>query len=199
MIEIIKSKTNMLGKLFVYQIAMSLLGLFIVSPFDGKMQIAAAVFSTLFYFSLVAYAIIEDGQKDYLAVKSGRLSGNACSGLVYSLVAYLPTVIIVLFQMILTLTTSDAVLSGLKSILNVLIRFFLMGMYLGFDTGLAGRTEDPVTHQMVSTASKSIQFMSDNFIIFAIMLVLVPIVCGLTYYLAYNGKVHVNTEVKNKK
>ena len=103
MMEILKTKSHMIGKLFVYQIAMSLLGLFVASPFSGSMQIVAAVFSTLFFFSLVCYAVIEDGQKDCVSVKAGRMTGNAFSGFVYTFVMYIPTIIIVVTQMLLFL------------------------------------------------------------------------------------------------
>ena len=74
-----------------------------------------------------------------------------------------------------------------------------MGMYLGIDTGLAQRTSDPVTHEMISGAPDWLLYMSENSIIFAIFLVLMPLVCGISYYLAFKGKVHVDTTVKKKK
>lgn len=199
MSEIFKSKKHMMTKLFIYQVAMSLLGLFVVSPFNGITQIAAAVFSTLFFFSLVCYAVIEDGQKDCVAVKAGRAEGKAYTGLLYSSIVYIPTILVVLIQMILCLLTDVLQLSGIKAIFSFLIRFFLMGMYLGFDTGLAQRYYDPVLQKSVSNANKVVLFMSDNYIIFALLLLIFPVVCGIAYYLAYIGKIHVNTEVKNKK
>lgn len=199
MLEIIKSKSHMIAKLFVYQIAMSLLGLFVVSPFNGKVQIAAAVFSTLFYFALICYAVIEDGQKDGISAKAGRAEGKNYTGLVYSVVFYLPTIILVLLQMCLFLFGSVEAITGVKAVLAIIIRFFLMGMYLGFDTGLAGRFEDPVTHNMVTDANETLLFICDNYILFACLLVLVPAVCGICYKLAFEGKIHVNTEEKKKK
>lgn len=195
MIGIIKSKSHMIGKLFVYQIAMSLLGLFVVSPFSGVMQIAAGVFSTLFYFALVAYAVIEDGQKDYVSVTAGRLDGRGYTGFVYALVSYLPTIVIVVANVLVSLFTNAF---ALRDILKIIVRFFLMGMYLGIDTGLAQRTQDPITHEMVSGAPDWLLFLSENSVTFAILLVVMPIVCGLSYYLAYKGKIHVDTTVKKK-
>ncbi len=199
MLKILKSKTHIMGVLFAYQIAMSLLGLFVVSPFSGSMQIAAAVFSTLFFFSLVCYAVIEDGQKDFVSVNAGRMTGNAFSGFVYSFVMYIPTIIVVVTQMLLFLCTNKEALAGLKAAFAIIIRFFLMGMYLGFDTGLAARTQDPITHKMVSAASENVLYICDNYILFAMLLVLFPVVCGVSYYLAFKGKIHVNTQVKNRK
>ncbi len=199
MFEIIKSKSHMIAKLFVFQIAMSLLGVFVVSPFNGKMQIAAAVFSTLFYFALICYAIIEDGQKDGIAAKAGRAEGKACIGFVYALTSYLPTIVLVLVQMCLFLFGSSGDITGVKAVLAIIIRFFLMGMYLGFDTGLAGRYEDPVTHNMVTDADSTLLFICDNYILFASFLVLVPVVCGICYKFAFDGKIHVNTEEKKRK
>lgn len=199
MLKIIKAKSHMCSKLLVYQIAMSLLGVFVVSPFSGTMQIVAAVFSTLFFYSLVCYAIIEDGQKDCVAVQSGRAEGKAYTGFVYATAMYIPTIILVIVQMIMFLSTKLAAITGIKAILAFIIRFFLMGMYLGFDTGLAGRYYDAVSETMKSNANPTVLFMSDNYIIFALLLVVFPVVCGITYMLAYKGKIHVNTQVKNKK
>lgn len=198
--SIIKEKSHMIGKLLVYQIAMSLLGIFVVSPFPGNMQFFAAVFSALFYFSLVCYAVIEDGQKDHVSHQAGRISGNPLSGFVYALVSYIPTIVIVLIQAVLSLATNAATLTGVKAIFNVVIRFFLMGMYLGFDTGLVQRGYDNVSQtSVVVKGSDFLVFMSDNYLIFAVCLVFLPIVAGISYYLAFSGKVHVNTAPKNKK
>ncbi len=196
MLEIIKSKSHMIGKLFVFQIAMSLLGLFVVSPFTGTMQIFAGIFSMLFYFSLIAYAVIEDGQKDHVSFAAGRLDGKVYTGFLYALVSYLPTIIIVLVNVAVSLFTNAF---ALRDILKIVVRFFLMGMYLGIDTGLAQRTSDPITHEMVSGAPEWLLFMSENSLIFAILLVLMPLVCGVCYYLAFKGKIHVDTTVKKKK
>lgn len=200
MISVIHEKSHMIGKLFVYQIAMSLLGLFVVSPFSGSVQIVASVFATLFYFSLICYAIIEDGQKDHISHSAGRISGNPLSGLVYALVSYLPTILIVLLQVVLNLLTDPLSLTGLKSVLAFIIRFFLMGMYLGFDTGLVQRGYDSVNQMsVVIKGSDFLVFMSDNYLIFALCLIFLPIVAGVSYHLAFKGRLHVNTAPKNKK
>ncbi|MBE6681810.1 MAG: hypothetical protein E7600_05975 [Ruminococcaceae bacterium] len=198
--EIIRQKSGMIGKLFVYQFAMSLLGLFVVSPFKGNMLIFASLFASLFYFSLVGYAVIEDGQKDCVSHNAGRINGSPMTGFVYSLVSYIPTIIVVLIQVILQFVTSPAQLQGLKSVLTFIIRFFLMGMYLGFDSGLVWRGYDKVTQSsVVLKGSDALVFMSDKYLIFAICLVFLPLVSGIVYYLAFNGKVHVNTAPKEKK
>lgn len=198
--EIISQKSGMIGKLFVYQIAMSLLGLFVVSPFNGYMQVAASVFATLFYFSLVSYAVIEDGQKDYVSHTAGRIDGRGYTGFAYSLISYVPTIFFVLLQCILHLFTDNAALPALKGILTFIIRFFTMGMYLGIDTGLVQRTYDSVNQMsVVTTGSDFLVFMSDNYLIFVVCLVFLPIVSGISYYLAFKGKVHVNTAPKQKK
>lgn len=200
MISVIHEKSHMIGKLFIYQIAMSLLGLFVVSPFSGSVQIFASVFATLFYFSLVCYAIIEDGQKDHISHTAGRISGKPLSGFVYALVSYLPTILIVLLQVVLNLLTDPLSLTGLKSVLAFIVRFFLMGMYLGFDTGLVQRGYDSVNQMsVVIKGSDFLVFMSDNYLIFAFCLIFLPIVAGVSYHLAFKGRLHVNTAPKNKK
>ncbi len=200
MFSAINEKKRMISKLFVYQIAISLLGVFVVSPFGGNMQIFASVFAILFYFSLVCYAVIEDGQKDFVSHTAGRIAGKGYTGFVYALVSYIPTIIIVSVQVILHLVTDVTALSGVKTILTFLIRFFLMGMYLGVDTGLVQRGYDSVNQMsVVLKGSDTLVFMSDNYLIFAICLLFLPAVVGLSYYLAFKGKVHVNTAPKNKK
>ena len=200
MISILKEKSNMISKLFVYQVAMSLLGLFVVSPFSGKVQIAASVFASLFYFSLVCYAIIEDGQKDFISHNAGRICGSGMTGFVYAVASYIPTIVIVILQVLLCTLTKATEFLGLKSILTFVIRFFLMGMYLGIDTGLVQRGYDSVNQtSVVLCDSKILVYMSDNYLIFALCLVLFPIVAGVSYNLAFKGKVHVNTAPKNKK
>ena len=198
--SIINEKKDMIANIFVYQIAMSLLGVFVVSPFNGYVQIAASVFAILFYFSLVCYAVIEDGQKDCISHKAGRMVGNPASGLVYSLVSYIPTVVIVIAQCLLNLFTDYNVLAGLKSIINVVIRFFLMGMYLGVDTGLVQRTYDSVNQtSVIVKGSDFLVFMSDNYLVFSVCLIFLPVVAGITYKLAFDGKIHVNTAPKKGK
>lgn len=196
--ELINRKSGMIGKLFVYQIAMSLFGLFVISPFSGRIEMAASLFASLFYFSLVCYAIIDDGQKDCISYTAGRLEGaKATDGLLYALISYLPTIVIVVIDVLLNLVTSS--FESIKAILNIIIRFFLMGMYLGFDTGLVVRNANPETFQMEVVAGENFRFLSDNNLIFAICLFILPVVCGVCYKFAFEGKLHVDTTVKEKK
>ena len=201
MLEIIKSKSHMISKLFIYQIASSLLGFFVLTPFlnindsyRGIVNIAASVFATLFYFSLVAYAVIEDGQKDCISHNAGRISGNAGTGFVYAITSYLPTVVIVVLNSVISLCTDTDALSGLKSVLGVLFtRLFLMGTYWGLDAGIVLRDQN---RNVIS--GKSLEFFSDNGLIFAVCLVFLPLVAGFSYYLAFKGIIHVDTTVKHK-
>ena len=90
-------------------------------------------------------------------------------------------------------------LASLKAIFGLLIRFFLMGMYLGYDTGLVQRFENTDTHEKVIKAGSDVLvFMSDHYLIFAICLVFLPVMCGVSYLLAYKGLIHVDTSVKHK-
>ncbi len=41
--------------------------------------------------------------------------------------------------------------------------------------------------------------IAKNPIFYVMCLVLMPVICGISYALAYNGKIHVNTESKKKK
>lgn len=196
--KLYEEKSGMIYKLFIYQFAMSLLGLFIASPFKGSTLLIAGIFSMLFYFSLVSYAAVEDGQKDFVSAQAGRLEGSPLTGFKYALFSYIPTIIIAFLNCILHFLIPDALSNTFVSILNLIIRFFLMGMYLGIDSGLTNYTVDTVTNQRISSAPEWIRFLSDNGLIFLICLILMPVVCGIAYSLAYKGKIHINT-VKKKK
>lgn len=63
-----------------------------------------------------------------------------------------------------------------------------MGMYLGIDVKLRA-----------DGAGAFSGFISENGIFYVMCLVLMPVICGISYALAYNGKIHVNTESKKKK
>ncbi len=188
--KLFSEKSNVIFKLFIYQIAMSLLGFFIVSPFlnSSSMCLAASIFAALFYFSLTAYAVVEDGQKDHISVNAGRKEGSAFTGLWYSLVSYLPTIVISVFYSIATLCSPNEILTGLKALINIVIRFFLMGMYLGFDVLL--RSEN---------SPQSLKYFSETGLFYVCLLILMPIICGVFYGLSYKGIIHVNTAQKNKK
>lgn len=182
-------KSSMISKLFVYQIAMSLLGVFVVSPFaDTSMCLIAGIFSMLFYFSLVVYAVIEDGQKDYISVTAGRKQGSVFSGLKYAIVSYIPTIIITVSYMIARLVSADSFISGAKLIVNVIVRFFLMGMYLGIDVSLRAESSPEI-----------FKFISENGIFYCLCLIVMPAVVAISYALSYKGKIHINTEPKSKK
>ncbi len=196
--EIVKSKSGMILKLFIYQIAMSLFGMFVISPFNHAFFVYASIFASLFYFSLVCYAVIEDGQRDHISHSAGRLNGRGYTGLVYGLISYIPTILIVVLNCVFRLLH---IASGFTDVLEALfIRVFLMGMYLGFDTGLAPRQYDASAQEMIKLSdNKFMYFLSDHGLIFAICLVIFPIVCGLTYYLAFKGILHVDTTPKKEK
>lgn len=196
--KLFEEKSRMISKLFIYQFAMSLLGVFVVSPFNHNLRIVFGVFASLFYFSLISYAVVEDGQKDYISHTAGRLAGSPFCGLKYALVSYIPTIVITVAFSLIQLFSGEYALLTIKSILNIIIRFFLMGMYLGIETGVSRFDLDAVTLQRVSTAPDFVQYMSDKGLFFVAFLVLMPIVCGLAYYLAFKGKIHVNTSKKQK-
>lgn len=188
--KLFTEKSSMISKLFIFQIAMSLLGLFVVSPFtaNASMCLAAGIFSMLFYFSLVTYAVIEDGQKECIAAKAGKCEVSVYTGFLYALFSYIPTIIITVVYMIMRLSEPNGLITGAKAVLNIIIRFFLMGMYLGIDVKLRA-----------GGSGTFLSFISENGIFYVICLVLMPLICGIAYALAYKGIIHVNTEPKKKK
>ena len=197
--KLFAEKSNMIFKLFIYQFAMSLLGLYVSSPFEGGTLILAGIFSVLFFFSLVTYAIIEDGQKDHISASAGRIEGSKFTGFKYALVSYIPAIFFVLLNCALNLFATDGSFGTIKFLIDIIVRFFFMGMYLGINAGLTNYTYDPVLQASVSDAPEWIRYLCDNGITFVIFLVLYPIVSGVAYALAYNGKIHINTQTKKQK
>ena len=73
-----------------------------------------------------------------------------------------------------------------------------MGSYLGIDVGLTGYTYDAETQTMVTDASDIVRFLCDKGILFVLLLFIMPVVCGFAYKLAFDGKISINTQKKQK-
>ncbi len=188
--KLFEEKSHMISKLFVYQIAMSLLGIFVVTPFinssSAGLCLSFGIFAMLFYYSLVCYAIVEDAQNDHISASSGRKQGSAWTGFKYALVSYIPTIVFVIAFIIIMLTDYKAELTGFPFVLGLIIRIFFMGSYSG-------------VHVYLYELDGVWRYMCNTGIFFGICLVVMPVVAGCAYALAYKGKIHINTAAKKMK
>ena len=168
--ELYREKSGMIFKFWINQFAFSILGIMTtlaINALNANLSLLGGIFSACFFFSVTAYAVYEDGAKDALKVAGNRMPYRPLYGLYYTAVAYLPTVVVVLGYMLLKLCGMGA--NMFLSIVNVLIRFFIMGMYLGIDTS-------------IRSTSQAMMNLSDNGVFFALFLIFAPAVCALAYY-----------------
>ncbi len=129
----IKEKTGMISKAIIFQIAMSLFGMMLsasVIAINEKLLLVAGIFSFLFYFALIGAAVNEDGVKDYLKIKAGRVEKDVFLGLKYIAISYIPTFAITVIYIVLRFFSLE---NALTQILSILIRLLSCGMYLSFD------------------------------------------------------------------
>lgn len=195
--EIFKEKGDMLRKMWINQFAFSLFGLFVASPFSGKISIVAGVFSYLFYIGVVAFAVLDDSQKDKISFNAGRKMGvSASTGFAYSFVAFLPTIILMLLYTIFTFI--PAIDSSVTFIISLITRFVMGGEIIGIDLGLTNYTYNSVANMMVSDASDIVIFLSSHGLLHLIYALITPVVFGIIYTLGFKGIISVNTTETNK-
>ena len=191
-------KAGMLRKLWINQFAFSLFGLFVASALSGPLCVVAGVFSLLFYLSVVGFAILDDAQKDRITKQAGRGAGfSAWFGLQYTALAFLPTFLLTLGYSIYSFFSKTA--GALQTIWFVLVKYAFAGEILGIDVGWTAYTYDAVNQVRTSAAPLAVQFMSEHALFQLLFTVLVPLVLGLVYSLAFSGKISFNTTDSKKK
>lgn len=170
----IKEKSSMIVKLIIFQIAMSIFGVMIASSvlvLGEGLLLFAGIFSVLFYFALVGAAINEDGLGDNVKLSREGATVNKFTGLKYAFVSYIPTLVVTL---ILAILRTIGINNSLTSILVVIVRAFLSGMYLGLDTTIFG-------------AGETVMTFSANGYSFLIYQLVSIVVCGVFYYIGFKG------------
>ncbi len=196
--EIFKDKGGLLRKMWINQFAFSLFGIFVASPFNGKMCVVAGVFSYLFYLSVIGFTVLDDAQKDKISFNAQRKNNvNALTGFKYSFVAFLPTILLMVVYTIFTFI--PAIDSSVTFIISIITRFIMGGEILGIDAGLTNYTYSEATKMMVSTASESVIFFSSHGFIHLIYSIVSPLLFGVVYALGFKGIISVNTTESNKK
>ncbi len=192
-----EKKSALIIKLWINQIAFSLFGLFVASPFSGTLCALAGVFSILFYLSVVAFAVIDDAQRDKIAFDAGRAPDNtACGGARYLTVAFAPSVLISLIHLVLKLCGNAA--SAFRAVLYFVQRFLLAGEVLGIDAGLTQYRYDEISQMRVSDAPASVQFMSEAGLFQLLFLLVSFAVLTLVYSLTYRGVIRLKTSGDRK-
>lgn len=198
--ELWQNKSRLIGKLLINQFAFSLFGVFVSSALtrSGVLSVLAGLFSLLFYLSVVGFAVLDDGQRDKIAFEAGRVDGRSpVTGLGYACLSFVPTILLCLVHVLLYV---GGIADTVRSILNLIIRFFLAGEVLGIDAGLGGFRYDPVIAARVSDAPQALQFMSNADLFFLLFALAAPLILGFVYALAFTGKITYNTsENKGKK
>lgn len=195
--EIFKEKGTILRKMWINQFAFSLFGIFVASPFSGKMCVAAGIFSYLFFVSVIIFMVLDDAQKDKISFNAHRKNNvNTFTGFKYSFVAFLPTILLMTVYTIFTFIPSiDATVTF---VISIITRFIMGGEILGIDAGLTNYTYSETTKMMVSTAPQSVIFFSSHGFIHLIYSILTPMLFGIIYALGFKGVISVNTTESNK-
>ena len=170
----IKEKSGMIFKSIIFQIAMSLFGLMLsasVIAINEKFLLVSGIFSFLFYFALIGAAVNEDGVKDYLRIKAGRVEKDVLLGFKYAAISYIPSFIITVLHVVLRLFSIE---NALTQLLSIFIRLLSCGMYLSFD------------RYWFATGDTFLQFSLNGFS-FLIYEVVSVIIIGIFYYIGIKG------------
>ena len=188
--KIINEKGDLIAKCIVFQIAMSVFGIminFATVQMGNTVLLLGGIFSILFYFALVGATLNEDGLKD--KIKYDRLKENPDKlyGVKFMAVSYIPSLLITgLFSLLM----SFGILEGVTYVVNMIIRFFISGMYIGIDIFLFSKT-----NEAGDIIYNSFSMNGYSFLIYQIISILI---CGLFYYLGLRGVNLIKTKKDNQ-
>lgn len=180
MIKILKQKGSLIARCIVFQIAMSVLGFFVISAVANSgntLILLAGIFTILFYFALVGATVNEDGLKDELTNKRSGLKPDIFLGIKYMAISYIPTFSLTL---LLCLFRTFGIFAGAADIIVIFVRAFLTGMYFGIDMNLFIQGYSEEGYAIYSA------FSSNGYSLLIYQLFSV-IICGLFYYLGLRG------------
>ena len=196
--ELWEAKSGLIVKLIVNQFAFSLFGLFVSSPFlnNDTLCVVAGVFAWLFYLAVVAFAVLDDAQKDHIATAAGRAKHTVTRGAAYLALSFAPSAVISVLHAILSLAGANGIV---KTVLYFLNRFAFGGEVLGIDVGLARFTFDEALGERVSNAPMIYQQMSIHGLFQLLFILISFAVLFVIYALAFGGYISYNTTDKSKK
>ncbi len=187
--KILSEKGNLIARCIVFQIAMSLLGFFVLSAIANTSKtviLLGGVFTMLFYFALMGAFLNEDGLKDALILKRNSEKMDEFYGMKYVAISYIPTILMTLCIIIFR-TFSFAYEAA--DFLILIVKFFFSGMYIGIDMSLfiTGTSEQGyAVYHVFSTNGFSLLVYQ----IFSI------VICGMFYYLGARGINFMKTKEK---
>lgn len=171
-------KGHLMLKYIINQIAMSFFGVMMaftaatVSD-DGSWLLPFGIFSLLFYWSILISFMREDGLKDAIKLKGGRIKKDSLLPLKYCSIAAVPGLIFPLVNMIVRIIGTDsAIAQGAVNICSFVTKFFVYGAFMPLDSYLfAGE----------NAIFSSGRFLSDYSIICLVYTILTLVVCSLAY------------------
>lgn len=139
----ISEKLGLMGKFIAFQIAMSFFGLMMftsISAIAPTLMVWAGLFCIAFYASILGSAFWEEGAKDRIKADGGRIRKDVLAGLKIALVPYSPTILLTVVFAVLK--AFPGLCESASSILNVLIKILLSGVYVPLDIGLFDNSAD---------------------------------------------------------
>ena len=178
--NLLSAKGHLIARCIVFQIAMSLMGFFVISAvaFQSRSIILiAGLFTMLFYFAITGASLNEDGLKDELIMSRNRQKSDPCCGLKYVALSYIPSFLLTL---IASVFRTFNVFTGVADTLIMIIRFFFSGMYLGIDMFFFITGTDKNGYAVYNLFSAN----GYSLLLYQIFSV---VVCGLIYYLGVKG------------
>ncbi len=134
--EFWKSNSYNIVKCLLNQVAITMFGLMIAfaTMQNETMLLVGSMFSIGFYLFLTYYMFWEIGGKDRIQEDSGRRQKTPVRGLIVSLIAYLPMILMAILLLITyPYGQTNGVAATTYMIVNMLTRF-LHAMYLGLAT-----------------------------------------------------------------
>lgn len=94
------------------------------------------------YASILGSAFWEEGAKDRIKADGGRIKKDVLAGLKIALVPYSPTIL--LTAVFAVLKANPGLFESATSILNILLKILLSGVYVPFDIGLFDNSGDSI-------------------------------------------------------
>lgn len=177
--RLLNEKGSLIARCIIFQIAMSIFGIMInfATVMLGKtILILGAIFSVLFYFSLVGASLNEDGLKDKIKFERNKEKIDVFYGMKYAAVSYVPSIVLTaIYSLFKTLN----IFEGFTYVVNMILRFFISGMYLGIDILLFSRTDAEGY-----TVYSSFSYNGYSFLIYQLISIAI---CGLFYYFGIRG------------
>ena len=139
MLQFYKDNMKLVHKFVLNQVAIGLFGfmvVFVMSSFGFAAEMAATVFSTLFFLSLLYDNAWDEGARDKNRISNGRMEFKPFLGAKIALMAYIPTFVLLFFSLVNGILELFGItfMNGVCLVTNAIVLFFSHGMYLGFSS-----------------------------------------------------------------